>query len=257
MKEAAVGNKTDRPISNWIHVFSTFKEIIDCLKIEFAIDDTRKKKLTCLLEKEICENLIEILCWHEKEGKILVDIHDGDFVRSEMQGSSKDSSLLNVEKLQRRYFWLWLMTCTCNKMLTRYIEQSIDSGLFLKYNNSSDKYEQTKLSQALWLLQKEIHFLQRLIDSSGKELFVKYDELKACSNRQVNIPNQELAILLSVSDRRYNIVGLSKAIMQAINGNTDFLGKFTPKPFSPFKDIEEELKKERPDEYSVRTWLLS
>lgn len=256
MKEASVGNKTDSPISNWIHVFLNFKEIIDCLKIEFAIDDDRKKKLTCLLEKEICENLTEILPWNEKDGKILEDFYDGYFIRLEMQGGSQDSSLLDVEKLKKRYFWLWLMTCTCNKMSTRYIGQNIDSGLFLNYNNSIDRYEQTKLSQALWLLQKEIYFLQSLIDTSGKELFETYDELKAYDNRKIKIPNQKLAILLSVSDRSYNIVGLSKAIIQAINGNIDFLESFTPKPFSPFKDIEEQSKKERPDEDHVRTWIL-
>ena len=257
MKDAAVGNKIDRPMSNWIHAFSTFQEIVDCLKIEFAIDDDKKKKLTCLLEKEICENLTEILSWYEKEGKILEDFYDGDFVRSEMQGSSEGSSLLDVDKLHKRYFWLWLITCTCKKMSTRYISQSIDSGLFLNYNNINNRYEQTRLSHAFWLLRKEIHSLRILIDSSGIELFKKFDELKAMGNNRVKINNTDLGLLLSVSDRRYNIVYLSKAILRAINGNTDFLYRFTPKPFSPFKNVEEDLKKEKPDEKQVMEWALS
>ena len=127
---------------------------------------------------------------------------------------------------------------------------------YLKYNNDGNKYKQTKLSQALWLLQKEIHAIQKLINISGSELFLKYKELKACGGRNVKIHNMDLALLLSVSDRRSNIIGLSKGIIQALNGNSDFLENFIPKSFSPFKNIEEELKKEKPDENRVRNWLL-
>ena len=257
MKKASVDNKTDRPVSNWIHAFSTFKEITDCLKIEFAIDDNKKKKLIHLLEKEICENLTEILVWHEKEECVLEACYDGDIIRDKMQGDSKSSSSLNAKDLRSRFFNCWLFNCTCHKMSTRYISQSIDSGVFLKYNNNNGKYEQTRLSQTLWLLRREIIFLKSIMDDSGTNLAVKAEELRACGDRHVEIPNKELGTLLSVSDRRYNIVYLSKAIFRAINGNTDLLEKFTPKSFSPFKDIEEELKKERPDEYRVRTWLLS
>ena len=132
MKNAVSDNNSKWPKSNWIHVFSTFKEIIDCLKIEFAIDDRKKKRLTFLLEKEICENLAEILVWHEKEGKVLEDFYDGDLVRMDMPGDSQDSSLLDVKKLQRRYFWLWRITRSYKKMSTRYIGHCIDSGLFLR-----------------------------------------------------------------------------------------------------------------------------
>jgi len=256
MREAADGNKTDRPISNWIHAFSTFKEIVDCLKIEFAIDDNRKKKLTCLLEKEICENLTEILIWYEKEGHVLEACYDGDIIRKEIQGDSQDSSLLNAKDLCSRFFNCWLFNCTCNKMSTRYISQSIDSGVFLKYNNSNGKYEQTRLSDALWLLQREIQFLQKLIASSGMELFNEYYKLKISDDDQVEIANKKLGNLLSVSDRRYNIIYLSKAILRTINGNTDLLDRFTPKPFSPFEDVEENLKRERPDEDKVMNWAL-
>ncbi|MEJ2648368.1 MAG: hypothetical protein P8016_08190 [Sedimentisphaerales bacterium] len=85
---------------------------------------------------------------------------------------------------------------------------------------------------------------------------MKYDELKLYGSRNVNIPHKELGLLLSVSDRRHNIIYLSKAIIQAINGKKDFINKFIPKPFSPFKDVEEALKKEKPDENCVRNWLL-
>ena len=185
MRNATDDNKTDRPISNWIHAFSTFKEIVDCLKIEFAIEDNTRKRLICLLQNEICENLTEIMSWHEKEGRILEDFYDGDFIRSEMQGSSKDSSSLEIDKLKRRYFWLWLMTCTCSKMSTRYIDQCIDSGLFLQYSNTNNKFVQTRLSRAFWQLRKEIQSLRNLIDSSGEQLFVRYDELKGMVNDHI------------------------------------------------------------------------
>jgi len=256
MKKMTNGDKTDRPISNWIHAFSTFQEIVDCLKIEFAIDDDKKKKLVFLLEKEICENLTEILVWYEEEGKVLEDFYDGDLVRSKMQGESKDKSSLDASMLASKYLWLWTTNCTCSKMSTRYIGQSIDSGLFLKYNNSNDRYEHTKLSDALWLLQKEIHSFQCMINSPEKELFVKYREFEALGSRHVEIKNRDLGLLLAVSDRKYNIVYLSKAILRTINGNPDLLEKFTPKPFSPFKDVEEGLKKERPDEGKVMAWAL-
>jgi hypothetical protein len=196
------------------------------------------------------------LLWYEEKGEVLEACYDGDIIRKQMKEDSHDSSSLNAKDLCGRFFNCWLFSCTCNKMSTRYISQSIDSGVFLKYNNSNGKYEQTRLSQSLWLLRREIHFFKSIMDNSGTSLSVKSDELKAYGDRQIKIPNKELAILLSVSDRRYNIIYSSKAILRAINGKEDLLERFIPKPFSPFKDIEEQLNRERPNENNVMNWAL-
>ncbi len=258
MKEA-VSRREERPGANWIHPFSTFQEIVDCLKVEFAVDDDGRKRLECLLEKEICENLTWILTYRDKDvqGHVVEDVYDGDIVRAKMQGDSDGSSLLSADDLAPRFFWLWLTTITCNKMSTRYISLGIDSGVFLKYDNVHDRYEHTRMSQSLWLLRREIHSLQKLVDECGQELFAKQVELKAYGRRSVNIPNKELAPLLSISDRKYNILCLSKAILRAIYGNMDMIDEFEAKPFSPFKDVQEQLKKESPDEFQIMKWALS
>lgn len=256
MKEATVGNRSDRPASNWIHSFSTFSDVIDSLKIEFAIDDNTKKKLAFLLEKEICENLTEILIWYEKDGCVLEMSWDGDIVRPQLDGDSKGTSLLNANDISRRFFTCWLFTCTCSKMSTRYISQSIDSGVFLKYNRSAGKYEETKLSKTLWLLRQEIDQLKRIMDSSGKELYEKNCFFQTAGHSLVEISNKDLALLLSVSDRRHNIICSAKAVLRAINGKTDLLETFVPKPSTPFPDIEEDFKKTRPDEERVIKWAL-
>ena len=93
-------------------------------------------------------------------------------------------------------------------------------------------------------------------DDSVKKFIAKCLKLTTYGDRQVEISNKDIAELLSISDRRYNVVNLSKAILRAINGNTDLLYEFIPKPSSPFKDIEEGIKKERPDEGRVRAWAL-
>jgi hypothetical protein len=257
MKEATL-HKKQRPSANWIHAFSTFQEVVDCLKIEFAIDDDERKRLEFLLGKEICENLTWILTYHEKDGQgqVVEDVYDGDIVRRKMQGDSHSSSLLSAEDLARRFFWLWLTTVSCNRMSTRYISLSIDSGVFLRYNNACGRYEQTQMSQSLWLLRQEIHSLQKMVDQSGNELYAKFTELRAYGGTSVRIPNTDLGLLLSISDRKYNILYLSKAILRAINGTMDLLDEFKAKPLSPFKDVQEELKKESPSEAQIMNWAL-
>jgi hypothetical protein len=256
MKNAISNQGGAVPTANWLHIFSTFQEIVDCLKIEFAVDDTKRKRLIYLLEKEICENLSEILIWDEKKKQVLELCSDGDILRDKMQGNSKSISDMDAEELADRFFNNWIYSYTCNKMSTRYISQSIDSGLFLKYEKEHGRYEQTKLSHALWLLGKEIHFLQQLMENPGKDIYKKYYEMKVHGNQQIQILNKDLGILLSISDRRYNIIHLSKAILRDINGNADILEQFIPKPFSPFKDVEEDRQKECPDEKQIRTWAL-
>ncbi len=128
MRDVGPENKADRPKSNWIHVFSTFQEVVDCLKLEFVVGDIKKKRLLYLLEKEICENLTEILIWDEKEGQVLELTRDGDIIRQEMQGDSKGVSSLNAKELYSRLVNCFVFSYTCSKMSTRYISQGIDSG---------------------------------------------------------------------------------------------------------------------------------
>jgi hypothetical protein len=92
MKRAAVG-EIEFPKANWVHVFSTFQDIVDILRVQLGIQSNLSQiALRTNLRRELLENLIILTGKHN--GKISPSYDWALFARQKHEGGMNASSRL-------------------------------------------------------------------------------------------------------------------------------------------------------------------
>ncbi len=252
----AVAGEQPLPIGNWIHRFTTFRDIIDALRAEFRVSvGMRKAAQIANLKAELTGNLRTLFT--KSDSKVRPLYEWATPARQQLTGGFGDSSTYEGKYLVRLgMFVLWAGGVGKN-LKTMFLDEALNSGEFLEFDHQQDSYVVGKVQQALINLKDQIERLR-----FGEEAFsaLKRQQLveafKPKKNQTaVRVTNDELVLVFAAHDLQANIVRLSEAIYQALDGNPSAIDKLNLYPSSPFVEENERISEERPTTSAIQAWL--
>lgn len=240
----ALKKGTTFPEGNWVHRFSTFRDIVDVLKNEFPLS----KRLPVLaylfnIKMEVANNLRAF--FSKEKNSIVFSGEWAKFAVNEMSGDLNSNSNIKGKYLR----WLliyYLFDRSGIELSTEFIDRALKSGEFLEYNVKSKGYESGDFHKVLFRLKKEIGFLKRIAIPGGsekREFVNKYSQYNG--EESVAVPNIELVTSSALYNVQYNILILSRYVLAYINNEKVI--KFSDlelKPVHAFRGETERIKDE-------------
>ena len=255
MKVAQIGNKL-RPLSNWIYQFETFSEIVDALKVQLNIFTTiGELTALCNLRREIISNIQFLI--EKRESDLFLGFYWLSFL--------KDFDInYNFETTEIQYNFMTRLKCyvtfigTTKNISIRYAHEIINSGQVHYLDNQSGYVCLTKFGEAILQLIEQIEKFKGM----EKTIFNYQQQLLKCGSKtpidkqqKVPIGNDLLYTFKYAHDRHQDILNLSKAIVNAIDGDESFLENLKLNPISPSKEEEKRLNQEKLSIDEIEKWI--
>jgi hypothetical protein len=133
----------------------------------------------------------------------------------------------------------------------------VNSGAFLEYDHKIDNFVVGPIQKALLDLRDYCAFL-RAGDPNhwwkvGEEFCTQYQHRK--DENAISIPNSKMIHILGLADREENILRLSFAILNALQGNPSKLKSLRLRPMSPLPEGEPNKPALRPTFAEASEWL--
>ena len=177
--------------------------------------------------------------------------------RKKITGDLSDQSILEEDDVrQLAIFWTMFGKCTKN-ISTRYIEKTIDDGLFLTYDYNLNRLIGTDIDKALRILLDVIynlHSLEELSDSLEKEQYEML-EYTSRSKRKISIDNLKIVPPLHIHDRYKTVLKLCKYVYDNIEGRRSKLTNLILHDKSPFIKNAESLSAECISNKEIIEWI--
>jgi len=152
----ATEGKGTFPLSNWVHKFNKFDDIIDIIKTEFNIKENLSTiALSINLKRELLENL-KLLINKNKKGAICRNTHYCYGARKSFKGDINDKSSIPGGQLRFLGVYCQLYTNFCFRMKYQFIDIAIESGRFLKFTTSSNILKSGVINNTLVDLKENI-----------------------------------------------------------------------------------------------------
>lgn len=245
------------PGGNWMYQFTSFRDVIDaCRTVLNLSGNLRQKALRVNLQHEIRTNLAELLQPDDEGVKPITSWSSP--ARRCYQGGLDDSSSYKGDYL----VWLGMSLLTSGgvgkKLGVTALQEAITSGEFLEFDKATGLHRVGLLQQAMLDLHGHVERLQATNSSelSAEGIMLLKDErVKMNRNASFSVPNQKFVMPFAVHDMIDNVLALSRAFHKALDGDEGPLGTLKLHPSSPLKDESEKIKKERPTNEAVESWL--
>jgi hypothetical protein len=233
------------PTGNWIHVFDSFKDVIDAIQFQpLGGRPVEEATLRRLLMRELRE-FLRISLVKARQGRAFSPRHSVDLFHSEHQLTTADrrrqSCLVHTKSFDQ------LCSLAITLMTVRYHPQvllrAIESPVFLRYDLANSCFTEEPVYEALVTLSEEIRrftmanspeTLQIVFETSPRAMPVRGDRLE--------VDTVKLFGLLHLLDRWCNIIELCMAIVNFLRGQEFAMPDLRPRSF--LIDMNEELKRE-------------
>lgn len=245
-------NGIELPQSNWIHVFSEFKDIIDVLStLPILSTPVEELILKSLIKKEVYVILSKCLV------KIKDQVRTPEFSINTFIdkyplsiNERNEESTISVESKD----WYKIAMLTIHLPMLKFDPIAIKSALstpsFIKFDKASGNYEFDKVFDMLHLLIKEIDIIMKIDNSVNYELAINYSRKYQGDPTFIQLPANKLANLIYSLNRWVNIIRLSTALIRHFDDEKQLVIPEL-KSTSPFKEMQEEIEKEKVTEEEV------
>jgi len=244
------------PGANWIHSFTSFRDIVDILRTNLNISNTLSTvALNTNLKRELVENLVA-LTQKWKDGTRPAYVWTS-LTRKYVVGGLSDVSIIPSQHLKFILAFSFKAMGSDNKLSAQFINQGLSSGQFLNYNKDNSSYEPSLISEKLFQLSEYIDTVKIMTKGFAQfftDLHNRYID-QANSQTTVSIPNIYLLAPLSLADRQEDVVNLSVGIYKALEGDFSFLETVKLNHPSPLPLEVEKLKEEAVALEDVVSWL--
>jgi hypothetical protein len=255
MKSAIKGTSAF-PIGNWIHRFSTFKDIVEAIRREFGFTtDVRRSAITANLIHEIQSNL-PVFFEKQNNGRVFPRYLYAQKARTKIQGGLADASTYSGEDL----FWLCYFSfppIIPGRFRTQFLEETVTSGVFLEYDYQKDCFTVGEMQKTLLNLRDHLYNLNAMETDFwwklGHEFGRKYKNRR--HEPAISVSNTDMLPILALADREENIVRLSNAILMALRGDLRELAQVKLRPLSPLSDAEANNQENQITFDEVSRWL--
>ena len=254
----AIAAKGEFPKNNWVHPFKSFKDIVDVINNEFKLN-TPINELTLRhnLRIELLTNIQSML--EKNDDNVRKSNLWAKFCRDAISKNLDTPSVIPYKYLKWLSMYAWVLPGKQHTLRTYFVEQAISTGLFLQFNNKKSVYEDTDFSKYLRVLRIRISSFSSLIEFASEhnvKLLQKYGKLKGTpSETEIQIDNLDILPFLALHDRAEDIINISKALFNYLDGNSTALNSLQLCPDSPFEDETEKMANERPTVEETMDWL--
>lgn len=240
----AVQSGAALPVANWLYTFRDFRDAVAVLTSTLRIGTKlRKLALQANLAWELTANLRRLV---SKEDSGIYPIHrDLAVYRDLYPLSLNDALTLQKPSLHdaKKIAVFSLLMPYPEFLTTQALNEAIDSGEFLEYEPRTDGVAIGELQSAMLNLRTEIDRVKGY-HKSAPPSHVAREATDYAEGRAEGIKGSSILGLYAISDRLYNVVVLSSAILAFLKGGND--------PFQVrFLQSEYPMAKSNPDSPSA------
>ncbi|MBI1321947.1 DUF4062 domain-containing protein [bacterium] len=247
-----------RPPGNWVRQFTSFRDIVDALRIDLRIElNLRSVAIRTNLLAEIELNLSELIARSKPDGGFDQKSQWAYSARKSLTGGIDDSSQIDGRSLVslRRFI---LFGCGLGKKLSMVaLDEAIRSGEFLDFDKTKSSWTVGSMQSSLITLSREIErlrFADELMTSATRVLMHnKLEEIEP--NSSCSIKNSDFLPLFAIHDRLSNVTELFKALHTAISSNAPTLANLNLIGPSPIEKENATMSKARPSSIEVLEWI--
>jgi len=243
--KAALKGGGEFPTGNWLHVFSSFREIIDVLQPEvFDGAPIEEAVIKRLLLSELREIIRKCLSKFKKGAVYSPTLTIHGFYYEHEIGDEISEDHYTVVKTKRwdslSTFSIWLLGVNINPLI---LKKSLSSSAFLKFNHENGAFEEEPVYSALHALHNEIQSLNKANTLETLEVVFEHTPRRRYREaEEIEIRTMELMALLHLLQRWSNVIEISKAIILYLEGNEFVMPEIFNK--SPIPSMNEKLENE-------------
>lgn len=260
MKEAIDG-KAELPIANWIHPFTNFGEIVECLRVQFNIRDSLERKIAVdSLADELLSNLAIMLQRPTSSGKI----HRLTSFTEPFRKNYKLSITEPTAAKRKHVLWMLMGAFSIGQphapFKFRMIERCLDLGVYLSIDIHTGKT--TKKIEHLLLGELRVtidRFLACKISVDHVTVSKKY--LKEAKEKDqdalMRVDGIDFAGTVNVANILDEIFSLSNGLYLHLIGKSVDLENLQRFPRSPFPDQDQMLEEEFISEGEALDYVLN
>lgn len=254
----AVRGQGDAPTGNWIHTFTSFRDVVDVLHQHVLSsipveDQTVKRLLRCELRALLAQCLIKI-----RGGQLVAPRESIEKFHKECPITLQGREDLFTTVPAKR----WDLTASLSmhllarKFHITVLPHILAMPTFLTFDVTTDAYVETPAYQALVKLQDEIRRLNECNTSETISIVYRHSKKKRVWNADSEeIETLKLASFLHLLDRWSNVTDLCTALLDHLDGQPFELPPL--RSDSPVQGMQAELDNERPTEFEVDAFLAA
>lgn len=233
------------PTGNWIHVFSSFRDIADVLSTEIfsglPIDEAVNRRLLLSEVKEILRKCLPKF----GKGKIysptitISNLYaEHEITKDILSGGVIEINVKRWDLLSS--FSISLLGLSLNPMILPYI---LSSPIFLAFNADSNAFEEQLIYTTLHMLHEEIQLLTKGNNSETLSIVFEHTpRQRHPSDTEVQLDSTKFLALLHVLQRWSNVIEISKAVIRFLEGNELVVPRLFDK--SPILEMNKDLEAE-------------
>lgn len=252
MKDAIKGQGA-LPLANWIHQFSSFRDIIDALKGTFIkTQGMRRVILGENLRLEILDHLRTAFLFRFNENDPINPLYYlCGMARTRFSGNEDGTSYYQKKDLSSANLF-FVFSSVILDLHTNALDKAIDSGEFLEFDITTNKYKASAFHKALRTYRNELSRAKFIHESFSPELFVIFRDY-GNSNEEVRFPNEQLGPLFALYDRHWNLLALSTYILKTLDRTPHPYPNLRPR--TPFTDQVDGIEKTTLSDEEILGWI--
>lgn len=253
-KEALI-NGNELPKSNWIHQFTTYRDIIDVLNIELLNGIPVSEILQRTMLKNEIIQIIKRLTFKFDDGRIGKPKHVAQKMFDELDVNVKDvlNDYTNITKKTWSLVSYLSVHLLGNDLNLEIIPNIIINGIFMKYDKIESCYTKTELQNKIELLYSEVKYFQK-IDRSQVFGIILNCAHSFGNKESTSIKTVDLLSVMSAYLKWSNMIEISENILKYLDTNK--WGKLEIFPHSPIKGKQLELDKNSVSEEDINKYIL-
>lgn len=251
----AVREGTVKPTGNWIHVFDDFRDIQDVLSpLTFSGLTADEAAFSKALQHELLTITAQFLLKLDGEPLDPRNSLKKRLAKLSIDKVNRLDESVTVNNKEWKSYSFIMLQLHAIKIYPVICEEALASSLFLTFDRNTGKYEHSSTYEALFQLVNEIRQFESSATSECLSVIYEFSTQRIGKPVEFEMPVAKLARLHHITHRWINILSLSIALAVHLEQGEEFIMPDLM-PFSPIKDMDEEIEKERLSVDEVRKAL--
>ena len=248
----AIDNKVEPPTGNWIHIFSNFDDIIKVIDREiFSISSIQQMINKTLLSTEIKNIMRNVLL---KTNDSYIFSPKKFIIECQSEIDFNFSKKLNETSCIPNEIWSRICFYTIKMCKIKFtfsvIKRILDEGIFLDFDNLSNKFVESRLSKLIKLIYEKIYCFQNR--DNDEIIKIIFSNNKNCGDK-ITIKNIYLVSIFFNLQKWSDIIEISSSLILLIDH--DLYHEPDLFPQSPLLDDINQIELEKITDDNINSFL--
>ena len=244
---------------NWVYSFSGFNEIIKALIKEIGNEeDVNSRLLHYYLREELRNNLGLIL--YRLGKKVSVGSLWPHRLRSQLPEDEIGCITYEHKDCEALYYFMLLNPGICRRVKTKWIDESVRNGVFLKWDQTNNTFKSSDQHKALTKLQEAIGKCKNLSDAIQSDTLLRFQiSLREAfqNERSITFKKDMLSLPMSLLDALMNLYQLTRYLYRCLHGiHDEYRTIELCSMMSPFHTQNESISEENLTEQEIDLYIL-